>query len=74
MVFLADAAHGTGLIPADAGSTRMLTVTLDDDEIATLAADDSDLPIGMMTTSAPVRGVAAVASAAMDALQCGYVL
>ncbi len=31
----------------------MLTVTLDDDEIATLAADDSDLPIGMMTTSAP---------------------
>ncbi len=33
--------------------SRLLTVTVYDDEIAALAADDADLPAGRLTVSAP---------------------
>ncbi len=46
-----------------------------DDEIATLATDDADLPIGRLTVSAaPFEVLPRLSSAAMDALRRDYAL
>ena len=63
------------LVPRVKVNTPLLTAEMYDDEIATLAADDADLSIDRLTVSAaPVRGLAAVSSGAMDILRRGYVL
>jgi len=49
-----------------------LTVTVSDDEIATLAADDVDVPIGRLTSLAVRFEVGRGVQRAMETLRRGY--
>lgn len=54
--------------------TRLLTVTVVDDEIATPAADNADLPIGRLTLSAARFEGLSRWRPSVDSLQRGYFL